>query len=154
VVVAKPLHNATFDRLVAIGRARLGVETIAPRGALRAAAEALARGTSVVMPIDQAPEASALEAGFLGARCAVDRAPFVLAARAGVRVVVAAQRRIGRAQELSVLGVLEPPRRAGIDRAATEATALLEAFVREHPESWLWLHRRWKALPARARAGN
>ena len=25
-----------------------------------------------------------------------------------------------------------------------EITAVVESWVREHPEQWLWLHRRWR----------
>jgi KDO2-lipid IV(A) lauroyltransferase len=33
-------------------------------------------------------------------------------------------------------------------RALTAAhTAVLESWVRRHPEMWLWLHRRWKTAP-------
>jgi lauroyl/myristoyl acyltransferase len=51
-------------------------------------------------------------------------------------------------------GVIEPPAHPGRDwpeAAMQQATAWLEAHVRQHPEQWLWMHRRWKDAPAAAR---
>jgi KDO2-lipid IV(A) lauroyltransferase len=32
-------------------------------------------------------------------------------------------------------------------RITSETTAVLEARIRERPELWLWMHRRWKTPP-------
>ena len=121
------------------------------------------------MVIDQVPERAAhgVRGEFLGREAWIDRAPFTLAHRAGVPVVVAAQRRLPDGDHaLEVLAVLAPEpgegARSFAGRAAREATARLGDFVRAHPESWFWLHRRWRepleeprrALPAPAAASN
>ena len=38
--------------------------------------------------------------------------------------------------------------------AAQAMTAVVEDWVREHPEQWLWMHRRWRAPPQAARDGS
>jgi lauroyl/myristoyl acyltransferase len=136
-VVAKPFSSSWFDALVGRLRARLGIQTIDPRGAARAVVRALRSGALVVMPIDQVPDrtAHATTATFLGERAHVDRAPFVLARRASAKVIVCAAHRDGERLRARTLGTAAGPR---------EATALLDAFVRAHPADWMWLHRRWR----------
>lgn len=68
----------------------------------------------------------------------------------GVRVV----RLAGHRFRLQLTPALELPRDEGgeIDVAAAMAamTAVVEAWVREHPEQWLWMHRRWRVPHAPA----
>ncbi|MBU4365856.1 MAG: lysophospholipid acyltransferase family protein [Verrucomicrobia bacterium] len=51
---------------------------------------------------------------------------------------------------LHVFDPLPPPERADKEaiRQATQAyTAIIERFVRAHPDQWIWLHRRWRTQP-------
>jgi KDO2-lipid IV(A) lauroyltransferase len=64
----------------------------------------------------------------------------------GVRVVRLTQHRF----RIEAAGPIDPPRdaRGRIDEQATMQviTSIIEGWVREHPEQWLWLHRRWRKL--------
>jgi KDO2-lipid IV(A) lauroyltransferase len=153
MVVTKHLRVRWLDRFWQRTRARLGVSLSDADGAIARARAVLRRGGVVAMMIDQVPlsprHASPCE--FLGRLAATDRAPAALAACARVPLVVAAAHRApdGR-QVLHVLDVLTPPAsrptRAWVLQATRTSTRLLDAFVRAHPDQWLWLHRRWKPM--------
>ena len=64
----------------------------------------------------------------------------------GVRVVRLPQHRF----KIEMAGPIDPPRDAKgrIDEQATMQviTSIIEGWVRENPDQWLWLHRRWRKL--------
>lgn len=138
-VVAKPMHSAFFDRWLSRLRQRLGIRVIAPAGAIASAANVLARGDVVAMPIDQVPEREAHGEwlDFLGAPALVDRAPATVAYRAKATVLVVAGGRV-----LDVIPFR--PGRDWIAATTRRATEALELHIRQDPASWMWLHRRWK----------
>ncbi len=157
LVVTKHLRVGWLDRFWQRTRAARGVLLASASGALARARPVLRRGGAVAMMIDQAPDSTrhALATPFLGRTAWVDRAPAALAASTGAALVVAASRRDahGGGHVLQVLDVLVPPlrpSRAWMDGATIAATRALDAFVRAHPSQWLWLHRRWKAVPGAA----
>jgi Kdo2-lipid IVA lauroyltransferase/acyltransferase len=143
------------DRFVTSLRRAFDLEPLAPHvtGAAPSsrALDVLRRGGAVAVVIDQAPAAPGVTTSFLGAPARVDPAFATLAARAGAHVVFVAAHRDGADVHIRVLGESEPPRTSASRLAlARRGTALLDAFVRAHPESWMWLHRRWKAPSRRA----
>ena len=62
----------------------------------------------------------------------------------GVRVIRLGGRRF-RGELTEALKVpRDPDGRVNIERTMQAITSVVEQWVREHPEQWLWLHRRWR----------
>jgi Kdo2-lipid IVA lauroyltransferase/acyltransferase len=152
-IVTKRLHVRLLDVLWQGARQRRGVKLLGVGGAGKEALKALRRGEFVAMLIDQAPERSrsVVRIRFLGGHAWVDLAPALMAMRARAPFVVAFPVRLrGGSHAIEVAKILEPPRTPSGSWAAHamgEATRALERFVMDHPEQWLWMHRRWKPLP-------
>lgn len=117
-------------------------------GAPSAAAAALERGLHVGILVDQYYH-HGVEVEFFGRRCKANPMVARLARHFecpihGARVI----RLPGHRFRVELTEAIEPPRDAEgkIDvRATTQRiTAVVEAWVREYPEQWLWLHRRWR----------
>ena len=62
----------------------------------------------------------------------------------GARVI----RHPGNRFQVTVTEAIEPPRDAegkiDVERTMQVITGVVEGWVREHPEQWLWVHRRWR----------
>lgn len=161
-VVVKEQSVGAFHAFCMKLREACGLTLLAPRGAMAEAKRRLATGHIVAMPIDQVPDRARHGVGvaFLGAPAHADRAPAALARAAGATLIVTAGSRDGRTQRIHLLAELTAesqhaaPASAWIADATREANAALEAFVRERPSAWLWLHRRWRAPLEGARAGR
>jgi KDO2-lipid IV(A) lauroyltransferase len=112
------------------------------------AAEALQRGLHVGMLADQY-SVQGVEVTFFGRRTRANSLIARLARHVdcpihGVRVI----RLPGSRFRGEITEAIAPVRDASgdIDVAGTMQviTSVIEGWVREHPEQWLWLHRRWK----------
>jgi KDO2-lipid IV(A) lauroyltransferase len=106
-------------------------------------------GVHIGMLIDQ-HYTKGVEVIFFGRRCMANPLIALLARQTecpirGMRVV---RKPDGNSFSVEVTEPIEPARDAqgGIDVARTmqAITAVIEGWVREHPEQWLWLHRRWR----------
>ncbi len=110
----------------------------------------------VGMLVDQHHE-KGVEVTFFGRRCRANPLIARLARHVecpihGVRIVRLPD---GHRFQAEITEPIEPARDAEgrIDVAGTmqAITSVIEGWVREHPEQWLWLHRRWRPSSSEAR---
>jgi KDO2-lipid IV(A) lauroyltransferase len=116
-------------------------------------ARLLQSGVHVGMLVDQ-HYAKGVPVTFFGRSCLANPLAAVLARQTecpihGMRVVRLPD---GNSFWGEVTDAIDPPRGADgrIDIAGTmqAITSVIEGWVREHPEQWLWLHRRWRPKAA------
>jgi KDO2-lipid IV(A) lauroyltransferase len=151
-VVTKHLAWRSLDRYWQSLRAVRGVDLVDASGALKEARDRLIKGGAVVFLVDQAPlRTSGIERfPFLGKMADHDATFAIVAARYRAPVVLALPvRHADGTHAVRVELVVDPPQREtkAWVRSTVEAVAKgLEGFVRERPEQWLWLHRRWRRI--------
>ena len=153
-IVARPLDNPGLDeRLLAIRRAG-GSEVLSKRNALRAVREVLARGRALAILIDQDAREHGVFVPFFGRDASTIPSIAAVCLRAEAPMVVCAMRRHGgfRTHTLTFEPVESPSPTGDSKEDVRALTALLtgriEARIRQAPEQWLWMHRRWKTRPA------
>ncbi|RKH72096.1 lipid A biosynthesis acyltransferase [Corallococcus aberystwythensis] len=152
--LVRPLKGALNTR-IAVNRLGAGAGLIYPKGAIQEITDAVNRGESAYMLLDQAlPAKSAVFVPFFGRLASTTPAMAVAAERTGVPVFVVMGVRPpgpGARYRLEVEGPILPPKPGECADPITEhtarVTAAMERAIRRHPEQWLWLHRRWKVQP-------
>lgn len=151
--VARPLDNPLLDRYLIDQREARGQKIIQKKGALREMLRLLHRGNILCMLMDQNQRTDPVFVAFFGRPAATLGSAAALALRTGVPIITgAAQRLRGSYRFLVRFGApiwpdADAPREAEIQRLTQRYTRELEAYIRDYPEQWFWLHRRWKTQP-------
>jgi KDO2-lipid IV(A) lauroyltransferase len=147
-VVVRPLDNPLLDALVERRRALSGNRIIAKREYARAIFKALAANQAVGVLIDQNVS---LEAGsfveFFGIPASAGTGFARIAARAGAAVIPGFAL-WSESERRYVLRFYPPIALTGDAARDTQALqSQLESVIRQYPDQWLWIHRRWKTRP-------
>jgi KDO2-lipid IV(A) lauroyltransferase len=147
-VIVRPLDNPAIDRLVGARRALSGNRIIEKKDFARTLVKALHSNEAVGILIDQN---SNLEQGvfvdFFGVPACAGTGFAKIAARTGA-VVIPGFALWSNEEKRYVLRFYPPVEmtgRAEEDTARLQGT--LESVIREYPDQWLWIHRRWKTRP-------
>ena len=152
-VVARPLDNPFLDHRLCAARSVSGNEVIYKERALARVIKTLREGRGVAFLVDQnVQEQDGIFVEFFGRPAASTTVAAALALKTGCAVVA------GRALPLPdgrYRLIYDPPlsvrasgdRNADIARLTQQIASHIEGWIREQPDRWLWLHRRWKTQP-------
>jgi KDO2-lipid IV(A) lauroyltransferase len=153
-LVTRPLDNPHLERMLARTRGLSGNRIIHKRSAVREILKTLHAGSGVAIVIDQDARGAGVFVPFFGRLASTTPTLALLALRTGAAVVPSfsvpnpdGTYRVIYEPKVEVRS--SGDRDADVLRLTAECTAIIERWVRAHPELWLWMHRRWKTRPPR-----
>jgi len=149
-VIAFPQSNKRVDDLIRRNRESSGMKVVyTGHKGTGEVLEHLRRGGVVGMLADQNAGDSGLRLPFFGRDCSVAKAPAVLARKTGAALVPIFLVRQEKHRFVSkAMPEVPVSRTDDAEKDVLEATKrwlkVQEDFIREHPDHYFWLHRRWK----------
>jgi KDO2-lipid IV(A) lauroyltransferase len=150
-VIARPIkNNQWLDRMVSETREGAGLDVIPAAKASRKVLQALAQNRMVGILTDQrAKRSEGVWVDFFGKKAPTTPALAVLAMRTGAPIVpIFMVREKGREHRLVIKEPLRLIDTGDIKKDVELNTQLvnqtLEAMIRQYPDQWFWVHRRWE----------
>jgi len=151
MVIARPIKkNRWLDRMVSEIREATGLEVISTGKASRKVIQALSQNRLVGILIDQrAKRSEGVWVDFFGRTASTTPALAVLAMRTGSPVLPVFMIRNGyRKHRLLVQEPLQFADTGDVKKDVETNTQLinhtLESMIRQYPDQWFWVHRRWE----------
>lgn len=151
-VIARPLDNPLLETTLAGLRTGSGNLVVHKRNAVRETLRALSRGLGVAIIIDQDARDDGVFVPFFGRPASTTPTLALVALRTGAPVLPVfsfpepgGAWRVVYDPEVPVEATGD--RDEDVRRLTATCTAIIERQVRERPELWLWMHRRWKTPP-------
>jgi len=150
-VVARPIDNPYLNRLVERTRRKYGNRVIYKKGALKKILFALSKNEVVSILMDQSVVSSeGVIADFLGKKDYTMKTPAVIAMKTGSAVLPGFIRRSEDGHIIEIGEELVLDRSDGGEKTVYANTVKMsqsiEGYIRQNPEEWLWMHRRWKRI--------
>jgi Kdo2-lipid IVA lauroyltransferase/acyltransferase len=155
-MITRQMGKSGANDLWRKARSESGVEDLQVRKGetLKAATRSIKSGRVLGYVIDQnQPLRRAIFPTFFGVPAATAATPAILAKRTGAAVIFTVSFPIGGGRHKVIIeGPIDPPDTGDRERDTLlfmqALNDRLEHWVRQHPEQWYWLHRRWKTRPA------
>jgi KDO2-lipid IV(A) lauroyltransferase len=149
----RPFDNEYLNRYLLDRRVRSGLELLYKKGAMQRAPQVLQEGRALCFIADQDAGRKGLFVDFFGRPASTYKSIGLLAMEARVPIIVGFARRIGRGfrYEIRAHRIIRPQEWQDRDDElrwiTQEFSTAMEQAIREAPEQYLWIHRRWKSRP-------
>lgn len=151
-VVARRIYVEALDDQLVSMRSRMGVRTLYRDQSMRSMLRCLQRNEFLgILPDQDVRRIGGIFVEFFGRLAYTPVGPALLALASGAPLLLARDIRQGIRHRITVdppvYADRDAPREAEVRRLVSLYTRRLEEFVREHPEQWVWMHRRWRTKP-------
>jgi KDO2-lipid IV(A) lauroyltransferase len=154
--IARPLDNPQLDKRLVALRIATGNKVIYKQRALVQVLKAIRDGGIVAVLMDQnVQQEYGVFVDFFGRPACTTTVAAAIALKTGcalvpVRCVLQANGRYHMVYGPEVRWAGTGRRDQDLVALTQHLTSIIESWVRENPEQWLWLHRRWKTQPPAA----
>jgi KDO2-lipid IV(A) lauroyltransferase len=155
--IARPIDNPYINKYLLGVRQRQGQIIIDKKGATDSMLKILASGATLGFIADQNAGRKGIFVDFFGRKASTYKSIALLAMQYDLPIVVGYARRLnGRYLfRIGVTRIIKPQDWQGQDDPlfwiTAQYTRAIEEFVREEPEQYWWVHRRWKTRPPQER---
>src|SRR4030067_1114293 len=152
-VIARPIDNHRLNRIIISLRSVLGANVLLKKGVLRETLRVLKKGGAVGILLDQnSSKEEGVFVDYFGQPAATSKGLALIAMKSGASVIpVFIVRENTYRHRAFYLPEIEIKRTDNLESDVLtytqEFTTIIESFVRDHPEQWFWMHRRWKTRP-------
>jgi len=140
-----------LDRYIVDIRTRHGNDYIPRDEPPRRILRALQDNRGVGLLIDQDTKVASCFVPFFGKLCSTPVGPAKIVKNTGAPVVLATTFRDRNGKHIVDVRPMEwierPDKQDELVANTAHWTAMIEQSVREHPEQWVWMHKRWKRQP-------
>ena len=150
--IAFPLKNRYLNALVSQYRERLSLKLITRRQAVRETLRALKENYAVGFFADQNAGREGVFVDFFGKQASAVRGPATLALKTGAPLLLSmAIRQPGDRHHVFITPEINLEISGDLEQDVQTNTArilkILETYIRQYPDQWLWTHNRWKTQP-------
>jgi len=158
--VARPLDNRFLNRFVNDFRSMHGQHILPKIGSAALVDKYLARGATLAVLGDQSAGRKGMFVNFFGQSASTHKAIALFSLQHNAPLLIGFARRLGKPlhYEMGTEGVADSsdvPTDSDPVRYLTQwFTERLETIIREEPDQYWWVHRRWKDQPRKRKAAS
>ena len=153
--IARPFYDPRITAWLHKWRSQRGLEIVwRGENTGKAILRVLRANRLMAFLIDQNTRTAGDYVPFFGRRAFTPTIPAALALRMGAPVVLCWHQRRAKRHRITMVRIEYTPsddKERDVLALTADLTARLESVIREAPEQWVWMHRRWKPKTQRAR---
>ncbi len=151
-VITKSIKNDTLNKFWMEARGRFGLKFVPAHNSYRQCLSALRKNEIVAFVLDQNMiDTEGVFVDFFGKKACTSPGLAYMSAQSGAAVVPVFMIRLENGRHLiKSLPTIPPPpdRKPETIHAFTQLyTKVIEDVIRDYPDQWTWVHRRWKTTP-------